>query len=68
MARSIVIFLVTSFIVLIINQSFYGSCFSSYCMAAAFPKVILISLAISAFIVWSSRNEQKNNGKDSNDV
>ena len=40
--------LIPAFIViLILNQSAYGSCYSGYCLSAAFPRVLIISIIIS---------------------
>lgn len=39
----------TFLVVLVLNQFFYGSCFKMYCLAAAFPKVLILS----AFVSWA---------------
>lgn len=59
MFKAIVIFVITFCVVMIFNQIGYGSCFSSYCMTAAIPKVTVISVVISAFIYWVNQNEKK---------
>lgn len=59
MLKVLIIFIVTFSVVMIFNQIGYGSCFSSYCMSAATPKVTVISIVLSAFIYWVSRNETK---------
>lgn len=60
MEKALKIFVPTFVIVLILNQMAYGSCFKGYCIAAAFPKVTILSLLISAFIYWVSKNEEAN--------
>jgi len=55
MVKTITIFIVTFSIVMLVNQISYGSCFASYCLSAALPKVTLLSVVISAFIVWGSK-------------
>jgi len=57
MARVILIFIPTFLIVMIINQMMYGACFKGYCLSAAFPKVTILSLMISAFIFFASNSE-----------
>jgi len=59
MTKALSIFLPTFMIVLIINQSAYGSCYESYCLSAALPKVIMLSSAISAFVYWVIKSEKK---------
>ena len=58
MLKAIVIFIVTFSIVMMVNQIGYGSCFKSYCVTAAIPKVTLLSVVISAFLYWVSENEK----------
>lgn len=41
------IFTLVFFVVLVINQISYGSCFKGYCLSAAFPKVAIISAIIT---------------------
>jgi hypothetical protein len=37
-----------SFVVIgVINQAFYGFCFKSYCLSAAFPKVLILSVIVT---------------------
>ena len=59
MMKALSIFIPTFIVVMIINQFFYGACFKAYCLAAAFPKVVMLSLAISAFIYFVKRDEDK---------
>ena len=59
MIKALSIFIPTFIIVMIINQFFYGACFKAYCLSAAFPKVIILSLAISAFIYFVNRDENE---------
>ncbi len=59
MPTALKIFIPTFVIVLIFNQMTYGSCFKGYCIAAAFPKVIVLSLLISAFIYFVNKDEKK---------
>lgn len=60
MEKVMKIFLSTFVIVLILNQMAYGSCFEGYCIAAAFPKVTILSVVISAFIYWISKSKNPN--------
>ncbi|ENM3851143.1 hypothetical protein VCSRO184_3530 [Vibrio cholerae] len=57
MNKALKIFVPTFIVVLIVNQMAYGSCFKGYCISAAFPKVTILSLLISAFIYWVSKSE-----------
>ena len=41
------------FVVLIFNQSSYGSCFESYCIAAALPRVLVITFIVSGVFAAS---------------
>ncbi|PSU21540.1 hypothetical protein CTM84_09315 [Photobacterium kishitanii] len=59
MIKSLYIFIPTFIVVMIINQFLYGACFKTYCLSAAFPKVVILSLAISAFIYFVKRDEDK---------
>lgn len=58
MGKALGIFIPTFLVVLAVNQLAYGACFKGYCIAAAFPKVTILSLAISAFIYWVSKTER----------
>jgi hypothetical protein len=58
MKKALKIFIPTLLIVLFLNQMAYGSCFEGYCLAAAFPKVTILSVIISAFIYWVSKSEE----------
>ena len=60
MEKALKIFAPTFIIVLIINQMAYGLCFKGYCIAAAFPKVTVLSLLISGFIYWVSKSDEAN--------
>lgn len=61
MLKALKIFIPTFFIVLIINQAGYGFCFKMYCLAAAFPRVVVISAVITGVFYWISTAESKNN-------
>lgn len=50
----LLVFIPTFIVTLILNQSAYGSCYSGYCISAAFPKVLLLSLIISFLIAVNS--------------
>lgn len=41
------------------NQMFYGFCFSSRCLGYAFPKVLLMSVIVSAVIYVVTKNDSK---------
>jgi len=64
--RYFMIFILAFPIVLVINQSFYNFTFKGYALAAAFPKVIILTGIIS-YIIYIVKNAD---GKpdDSNDV
>ncbi len=53
------IFLFTFLGVGFVNQMFYNFCFSSRCLSAAFPKVLLLSLIVAAVIYLITRSETK---------
>ena len=55
MYRAIKLFIGTFFVVLIVNQMFYGFCFTSYCLSHAFPKVVVLSAIITAVIHFVSK-------------
>lgn len=57
MVIALKIFVPTFIVILILNQLFYGACFEAYCIAAAFPKVIVLSLLVSVFIYWVKGSE-----------
>ncbi len=58
MTKALQIFIPTFAIVMVANQMMYGACFKAYCLAAAFPKVVILSLAISTFIYWIRSEEE----------
>jgi len=58
MGKAIGIFVVTFFVVLLINQAFYGFCFSDYCLAAAFPRVVILTSIITALLFWTTKQEK----------
>ena len=60
MGKSLQIFIPTFIVVMIFNQMMYGACFKSYCIAAAFPKVVILSAIISAFIYYVFHSENNN--------
>ena len=41
------------------NQIFYNFCFSDRCLSAAFPKVLLLSLIVSAVIFVVTKDAPK---------
>lgn len=61
MVRAVSIFAVTFIVVLVVNQSGYGNCYAAYCISSALPKVVVLSVLISAFIHFSSK---KKDGSD----
>jgi hypothetical protein len=56
-------------VVMLLNQISYGSCFESYCISSALPKVILISAIITAVIYFLKKTDHKapNNDSSAND-
>lgn len=56
MITALKIFSFTFIAVMIVNQLFYGACFSSYCLAAAFPRVLIMSVLLSWFIYSASKD------------
>lgn len=67
MKKALSIFIPTFLIVLAINQMMYGSCFKGYCLAAAFPKVTILSLMISTFIFFVSNSDDEQNKGNKNE-
>ncbi|MEZ9357845.1 hypothetical protein AB4143_16895 [Vibrio breoganii] len=59
MKKALSIFIPTFIVVMIVNQMGYGNCYASHCLTAAFPKVTFISLAISTFIYFVQKSENK---------
>jgi hypothetical protein len=47
-------FIPTFIVILIINQSAFGSCYSGYCISAALPRVLIISIIVSFFVAMNS--------------
>jgi len=47
MGNSLKIFGISFVVIGIINQAFYGFCFKSYCLSAAFPKVLILSIIVT---------------------
>ena len=47
MGNSLKIFGISFIVIGIINQAFYGFCFKSYCLSAAFPKVLILSIIVT---------------------
>jgi uncharacterized membrane protein YvbJ len=50
------IFIPIFLVVMVVNQIFYGGCFKSYCLAAAFPKVTIISAVLTLILYASSKD------------
>ena len=42
-----------------VNQIFYNFCFSDRCLSAAFPKVLLLSLIVSAILFGLTKDAPK---------
>jgi tryptophan-rich sensory protein len=57
--KALKIFVPTFFVILIINQAFYGMCLQAHCLASAFPRVTIMSVAVSALIYWVSKEERR---------
>jgi tryptophan-rich sensory protein len=57
--KALQIFIPTFLVILVINQATYGMCFEAHCLSAAFPKVTILSVAVSAFIYWVTKGENK---------
>mgnify|MGYP000034633298 CR=1 FL=1 len=49
----IVIFFVAFVVILVVNQMFYGFCFESRCLSAAFPKVLILASFVTYFLTKS---------------
>ena len=54
--RAVSIFIPTFLIIMFLNQMSYGACFKGYCLEAAFPKVLFLSLGISLVIYYATNN------------
>lgn len=50
------IFIPVFLVVMVVNQFFYGGCFKSYCLAAAFPKVTLIAAVLTWILYANSKD------------
>lgn len=59
MAIALKIFIPTFLIVLVLNQMGYGFCFKPYCLAAALPRVTIISAILTGIFYWISSQEKK---------
>jgi hypothetical protein len=57
--KALKIFIPVFLVIFVINQLFYGGCFEAYCLAAAFPRVTVLSVVVSALIYWISKEESK---------
>lgn len=45
----------TFFVVMLVNQSFYNFCTKGYCLAAAFPKVLVLSVIVAGAITYFNK-------------
>ncbi len=59
MPKFLKIFTMSFLVVGFINQIFYNFCFSDRCLSAAFPKVLLLSLIVSAVIFMVTKDAPK---------
>jgi len=57
MQKALAIFIPTFLILFVLNQSFYGGCFKGYCLAAAFPKVLILSAILTGVFYAISKSE-----------
>jgi len=58
MNKALAIFIPTFIVIFILNQSFYGGCFKGYCLAAALPKVVLLSAILTGVFYAISKTEK----------
>jgi len=56
MNKFIKIFIPAFLVVGVVNQSFYGFCMKSHCLAAAFPKVVILSVIV-AFVIFKVKED-----------
>ena len=61
MERAIKIFIPTFLVVLVVNQAFYNFCFAAYCLAAAFPRVVIMSAVVTGVLYWIKKSEDEKN-------
>ena len=54
LGKWLLFFIPTFIVILIVNQSAFGSCYSGYCISAAFPRVLILSIIISFIITLNS--------------
>ena len=64
MQKALTIFIPTLVVIMVINQMFYGACFEAYCLAAAFPKVLVLAVIVSTFLYFVSKSEDEVNKRD----
>jgi len=57
MARVVMIFIPTFLVILVLNQMFFGGCFKGYCLAAAFPQVMVMS-ALLTWVLFSLTKDE----------
>lgn len=51
--------LIPTFVVVgLVNQSFYGMCMKAYCLSAAFPKVLVLSVIVAGVISLVKENRR----------
>lgn len=60
MKKALIIFTPVFFALFVLNQSFYGWCFKGYCLAAAFPKVLILSAILTGVFYAISKSENTN--------
>lgn len=53
--KVVLTFIVCFAVIMVINQTGYGSCYSSYCLGAAVPKVAIFSVIATAVIAYLSK-------------
>lgn len=57
MQKTLAIFIPVFIVLFLLNQSFYGGCFKGYCLAAAFPKVLILSAVLTGVFYAISKSE-----------
>jgi len=55
MKKFIITFVVAFPAIMVVNQMFYGFTFEGYALAAAFPKVLILSLLAASVVAWWSK-------------
>lgn len=59
MHRTLITFIITFVVFMILNQAAFGNCFAAYCLIAALPMVTVMASIATAAIVYILKQAEK---------